>query len=164
MTNDEYRKIILTRIYEVLKPKGFKKKGNNFFKLENDVYLIVQLQSSISSAQNNLKLTVNLGIFSTLIEQSFSALNNPSLVNSHWRKRIGFLDEKKFDKWWTITNSGEAEIAGQEITKILQEKGLLVLSELNSTDKLISLWKKGESVGITDKQRQNFLEILRKNL
>ena len=161
MVNDEYRKIVLTKIYGVLKPEGFKKKGNNFLKPENDVYLIIQLQSSMFSTQNDLQLTVNLGVFSTLVEQFFSGLSNPSLVKCHWRERIGFLEEKNFDKWWTITNSDEAEIAGQEIIKILQEKGLPVLSGLDSTDKLISLWKKGKGAGITDKQRQSFLELLK---
>ena len=148
-------------MHEILKPKEFRKKDNNFFKQENDVYLVIQLQSSMFSSQNDLNLTVNLGVFSTLIKQSFSALNNPSLVNSHWRERIGFLNEKKFDKWWTITNFDEAEMTGREISKLLQEKVLPVLHSLNSTAKLTSLWEKGERTGITDYERQNFLEILK---
>ncbi len=161
MINDEYRKIILTKMHEILKIEEFRKKGNNFVKQENNVYLIIQLQSSMSSSQKNLNLTVNLGVFSTLIKQSFNALNNPSLVNSHWRERIGFLNEKKFDKWWTITNFDEAEITGREIAKLLQEKVLPVLYSLNSTAKLISLWEKGVGTKITDYERQKFLEILK---
>ena len=161
MINNEYRKIVLARMREVLKREGFKKNGSNFFKQENDVYLSVQLQSSVFSAQNDLKLTVNFGVFSILIKENFNVLNNPSLVNSHWRERIGFLDEGKSDKWWTITNLNEAEAAGREIAGILQEKGLPVLYNLNSTVKLILLWKKGKGAGITDYQRQKFLEMLK---
>lgn len=160
MINDEYRKIILKRMHEILKPAGFKKKDNNFFKQENDVYLIIQLQSSIFSSQNDLRLTVNLGIFSTLIKQSFSSFNNPSLINSHWRERIGFLTKENLDKWWTISNFEEAEKAGKEISNLLQEKALSVLYSLNSTANLISLWESGKGAGITDFERKNFLEIL----
>lgn len=157
MINDEYRKIVLAQMREVLKPEGFKKKGNNFFRRETDVYLFIQIQSSMSSSQNDLRLTVNLGIFSTLIEQS-----NPSLISSHWRERIGFLSEKKFDKWWTITNLEKAETAGAEISNLLQEKVLPLLYSLNSTAKLISYWENGEGGGITELERKKFLKILKR--
>jgi hypothetical protein len=157
MINDEYRKIVLAQMREVLKPEGFRKKGNNFFKPEQDVYLFIQIQSSMSSSQNDLRLTVNPGIFSTLIEQS-----KPSLISSHWRERIGSLTERKLDKWWTITSSAEAETAGAEISELLREKALPLLYSLNSTAKLISYWEKGGSAGITEYERERFLKKLKR--
>ncbi len=56
MINDEYRKIILTKMHEILKIEEFRKKGNNFVKQENNVYLIIQLQSSMSSSQKKIGL------------------------------------------------------------------------------------------------------------
>lgn len=161
MINDEFRKVVLTQMRETLKPAGFKKKGNNFFKQENDVYLIIQLQSSMFSSQYDLRVTINLGVFSTLLQDASGALNNPSLIKSHWRQRIGFLTEEKLDKWWTVTSFNEAQKTGLEISKLLTERVLPVLFSLDSTAKLISLWEKGESAGITDFQRNNFLEKLK---
>ncbi len=152
MINDEYRKIILTKLHEVLKPIGFKKKAHNFLNKQNDVYLIIQLQSSMSSYANHLKVTVNLGVFSTLISQ-----RSPSVWDSHWRQRIGFLTKERFDKWWTITTFEEAEKYGEEISNLAREKAVPLLFSLDSTEKLIQLWEKNEGEEITEGRRK-FIE------
>jgi|KBSMisStaDraftv2_1062788.scaffolds.fasta_scaffold2999971_1 hypothetical protein len=67
MTSKDFKKIITDQIKTVLKPRNFKKTGNNFKFSNGDLTYYVWLQSSTWSTANVLKATINIGIGSELL-------------------------------------------------------------------------------------------------
>lgn len=161
MTNDEYRKMILDKIREVLKPIGFKKQGNHFLWNINDVVCIVHFQSSAFSTQNDLTVTVNLGIFSFPIAEKIDYDGKPRIYSSHWQERIGIFTPKKTDVWWDIKNFDKAEKVGEEISQILQNIILPFFETVNSTEKLRHFWEKDKSRIIHFYDGRRYLHLLK---
>ena len=78
----------------------------------------------------------------------------------HYSRRIGsYLDEQQ-DKWWTIDSRLSAEITANEIVSIINNKVIPNFEALGTTNDLVSLWKNGGYIGITEGQRRNYLSLL----
>ena len=81
MSAETYKRTILTQLHTLLKPMGFRKKGQYFSMDKNDTVLFVQLQSSSKSTKDRLVVTINLGIFSrTVAERLGIHTNRTSLM------------------------------------------------------------------------------------
>jgi hypothetical protein len=156
----EHKNTILSRVYSVLKPEGFKKKGQLFTSERDSVVLFIQLQSSTSSTASVLKATVNLGIFSRAVAARIGHVREPSILEAHWRQRIGHLTADHHDKWWTVQTGPEAGRAGDEIAEVLASRALPVMLSLASTEKLKELWQTGSGGGLTEYQRREYLLAL----
>src|SRR5207249_1118622 len=99
MSNPEFTKTILTSMHQVLKPLGFRKWGSTFTKRVNeDVVLVINLQKSVWSSQDQVKATVHLGVFSLPLARELArrghwvrTLDTPTEADCHWQERIGFL-------------------------------------------------------------------------
>ena len=150
-------------IWEILKPRGFKKKGFKFVADSGDVLLIVQLQSSTSSTSSQKVLTANLGVFSkTLSGKMGYQISEPTVWDGHWQERLGWLMKDPSDKWWTVSAEDEAQAAGLEVAGLLKEVGIPLIESLNSTERLRELWQSGKFPGITQTQRDDYLAYLAK--
>lgn len=161
MINDEYRKIILTKMREVLKPAGFKKQNTHFLREINDIVCLVQLQSSPFATQTNLSVTVNLGVFSFPIAEVVGYKGNPRIYSSHWQERIGHFLPKKGDYWWSIKSFDQAEKTGAEISQILQNTILPFFETMNSTKKLKVFWENDKSHIIWFYDGRRYLHLLK---
>lgn len=169
MGNKEYTKTLLERLHAILKPCGFRKKGATFTRtIDDDVALLVNLQKSTGSDSASVRATVNLGVFSFVVSRACDhqdlwrhASATPSIWNCHWRERIGFLMPDPSDRWWTVTSVEEATKAGDEMGAALIRYGLPALDQVGSTDRLRALWARGESPGLSEKQREEYLAALR---
>ena len=160
MSSDTYKQIILTQLHTLLKPIGFRKKQQCFSAEQGDTVLFIQMQSSKKSTKNVLVVTINLGIFSRIVAESVRNTRAPNVYDAHWRARIGSLMPDESDKWWEVQSSDEAHLCGTEITSILTNRALPQMRGLASTDLLKSLWEKGKSPGLTDYQREQYLQAL----
>jgi hypothetical protein len=159
MASKEYKKIILDKIHERLKPRGFKKSGGNFTKTTGDMTYFVNIQSSRESTAETLKTTVNLEIASMTIAKIEDDLL-PIKYRRHWTERIGFFLDRPSDKWWTVFNEEEAEKASKEIVDIIEKKVLVEFERLKTTTDLVNLWKNDKCPGLTDKQRLKYLQLM----
>lgn len=158
MASKEYKKIILDKLHERLKPRGFKKSGANFTKTTDDMTYFLNLQSSRDSTATTLKTSVNLEIASLTIAKLEDDIL-PMKYRRHWTERIGFFLDKPFDKWWIIDNQEEAEEASKEIVDIVENKVLVEFDRLRTTVDLINLWKDDKCPGLTEKQRLKYLQL-----
>jgi hypothetical protein len=148
-------------MHDVLAAHGFRKSGSTFHRPLGDVVQLVQLQSSTRSTAQRLVATVNLAVFSTLLEARLGdPVPSPSVPGAHWRERIGHLAPARDDLWWEVTRPAEAEAAGAELAALLRDFGLPALAELDSTERLRALWEAGRSPGLTEGQRRRYLEAL----
>jgi len=158
----DYKRIILGQMRDLLKPQGFRKSASTFVAERNDVLLFVQLQSSTKTTRQTLIVTVNLGIVSLLLHHREGYQRKPNFLDSHWSERIGHFLLEGGDKWWEMNDSEGAVRAGAEITNILKLHGLPALEALAATERLRQLWQSGQRPGLTDFERKKYLALLDK--
>lgn len=157
-----FRKIITERIKVVLKPAGFTKKGNYFVFKQNDITYYISTQSSQSTTENMLIVTVNIGLASAGISRVHD-ISLPEDQQRHWEKRIGAYFPDHNDKWWSISSESEAVNAGNEIAAVLKLNVLPEILGIQSTKDLAALWKQGEYPGFSDKLANELLQLLEEN-
>lgn len=161
MSVQGFTSAVLERIQGVLKPIGYRKRGNTFLAERNDVLLLVQLQKSHKTTRDTLIATLNLGVFSPALSQKLGLVDErPTIPDCHWRQRIGDLLPEQSDKWWEIHSEEEAIAAGNEIAGLLERYGIPALEEVSSSAKLRTLWLSGQSPGLTEHQCQRYLGAL----
>lgn len=159
MNSKDYRKIISDKLNNLLKERQFKKKGSLFSFSNGDLIYFIEIQSSESSTSDVLRVTVNTEIASALISK-LDDISLPVEQQRHYSRRIGtYLDDKQ-DKWWTVDSLNSAEIAANEIVGIINDKVIPDFNVLRTTNDLASLWKNGVYIGITEKQKRNYLHLL----
>ena len=107
MTSKDFKKIIIDKLTEILKPNGFKKSGSTFSSSNGDLTYFVNLQSSQSSTPTILKTTVNIEIYSATVYK-LQDTSLPEKWSRHFTERIGSLLDNPHDKWWTIENKKQA--------------------------------------------------------
>ncbi|WP_181161692.1 MULTISPECIES: DUF4304 domain-containing protein [Flavobacterium] len=159
MMSKDYKKVILDKLTRELKEQHFKKKGNLFSFSNGDLTYFIGVQSSQSSTASILKLTVNTEIASV----SISKLDDTSLPiehQRHYNRRIGFYLDDKQDKWWTVESIDSAIKAANEIAEIIGEKVIPNFETIRSTSDLVTLWRNGGWLGITEGQRKHYLSLL----
>ena len=160
VTNSKaYKKIIIDSLSLLLKPLGYKRKGNVFTFAINDLTYYLSLQSSQSSTAQRLKMTINIEMSSLRLDP-FRDERLPQSANRIYWERIGTYSDDKTDKWWIINNVDEAKLASEEICNLLKSKVLVQIGLFKSTDDLIAVWKEGKCRGMTDFQRKYYLELL----
>lgn len=158
MTSKDFKKIILTGLSEILKPKQFKKSGANFTFSNGDLVYFINLQSSQSSTANILKVTVNIEIASTLLAK----LEDTSLPEKdirHYANRIGSFLPTHQDKWWAIDSIETAQKASQEINTIISNDIFNLFEKLKTTNDLAELWNTEKAVRLTEVERKKYLDL-----
>jgi len=159
MTTKDFKKIILDKLKDILKPRHFKKTGNSFSVLTDDLGYFINLQSSINSTSEILKVTVNIRISSKVIYR-LEDVSVPEHFRWHYTERIGqFLNDRQ-DKWWEIKNNEEAIKTAEEISVMINDKILPLFNQLKTTSDLVNLWKQGTNMGLSLNKAQEYLLLL----
>jgi hypothetical protein len=159
LTSKDYKKVILDKLTSVLKERHFKKKGNVFSYSNGDLTYFIGLQSSQSSTVDVLKLTVNTEISSSIISK-LDDISLPIQHQRHYNRRIGSYLEGKQDKWWSVDSQKSAEQAANDIAEIITEKVIPNFNNLKTTNHLVTLWRDGGWIGISEGQRKYYLSLL----
>lgn len=159
MTSKDFKKIIIERLKEVLKPIGFKKNGSTFSFTNGDLTYFINIQSSQSSTATILKVTVNIEIYSSIIYK-LQDTSLPEKWSRHYTQRIGAMFDTHQDKWWTIENGKEATEAANEIADITNNRVLPTFDKLKTTNDLADLWRQSKYTGLTENQRKEYLSLL----
>jgi hypothetical protein len=163
VTAAAYKKTILTTLASALLPARFRRRGATFVRRSADVLHLVQLQSSQKSTEKAAIVTVNLGVFSTVVEMARGgSITAPTEADCHWRQRLGFVMPAGRDIWWEADTAATAMKVGAELAGTVSVHGLPALDELASTAALVRLWQSGASPGLTGRQRRDYLAALAK--
>jgi hypothetical protein len=152
---------VFNHIAEALRPAGYRRAGNTFYAERDEVLLLVQIQRSTTSSAGRTLITLNLGVYlKCLADRTGPTGRGASIPGCHWRERIGFLTPERRDRWWPVTDEASAGQVGHEFASILREAALPALESLASAAALRETWRSGRSPGLTDVQRQRYLEML----
>ena len=166
MPAKDYEEKILTSMLSVLYPFGYSKQRALFVKqLSDDVVQMIQLQKSQASTKEHLRVTVNVGVLSLPLAKRLGYHEQkPQIPLCHWRVRLGHLMPMKQDRWWEVKESSDAEEVGREIADLLTNYAIPSVEEVNTTEKLRSLWESDRCPGLTDFQRIEYLTLLQNNI
>jgi hypothetical protein len=156
-TNALVTSILLTAVAGCLRPDGFRRRGRQFERKLNDLVHIIHLQKSTSSNAEMVIATLNVSMFVPVLSPGTPV----SEVGSHYRSRIGELMPERNDFWWEACSEAEAEHAGSTMCYALVSFALPVLNKFTCARDLLAHWETGRSEGITDRQRQMYMQRLR---
>jgi len=141
---EKFDKIIKTCFHKQLKPLGFKKRNNNFYRNVGALGHIIRVQKSSFSTKHEISFTVNVGIFSPeywLSEYNFKSKSEPPTYptepESIIRLRIGrFINGS--DRWYDLDTSTKESSIMEELKITLEEKILPFFNRLTSNIELMS--------------------------
>lgn len=155
-------KVVVQAVKDRLISAGFKCSRMLCRKETEDCLLLIKLQKSVDSRKDRLIVTANIGVYSLVLGDKIGNRSDDFQDQSfwHWSSRIGRLMPVHQDKWWTATNADDLQIVAQEIAEAIVEFALPALENLDSTEKLVHLWKKDISPGLTEVQRTKLLSLL----
>ena len=109
----------------ILKPLGFKKKGNNFYRQLPDLGQIINVQKSSSYSKEHIKFTINTGLFIPEYWLTFYNYHNgeipdyPTEPICAIRQRIGQL-KYNIDKWFDLEpNTDIVALKSETVDNIL---------------------------------------------
>lgn len=138
----KFEKIISEGFHELLKPRGFKKKGNNFYLRLDTIGQIVNVQKSAFGNRENIRFTINTGIFVPAVWLEFfdkTGKGIPEYPNESGcliRKRLGNI-RKQGDIWFEIQEHTDEQQLIEEIRINLKEFILPYFDRLVSTENLL---------------------------
>lgn len=139
LTFDE---VVKSGFHEVLKPLGFRKKANNFYKSVNTIGHVINIQKSISSTKSNILFTVNLGIFVPEYWLTVYNYHNkgvpdfPTEPECAIRTRIGNLKNQS-DTWYEISEQTDKGTLIAEVTKNLTDFILPYFNRFTNTEQML---------------------------
>ncbi|PKN92411.1 MAG: hypothetical protein CVU44_14840 [Chloroflexi bacterium HGW-Chloroflexi-6] len=111
----------------LLKTYRFRKSGRTFYRQVDEIWQVLNVQSSQSNFGLIEKFTINLGIYHPIIAQlagkSFST-GYPKEYECTIRKRIGHLMQSQGDYWWEIDPSTNLEVLAKQVNSTVEEFGL----------------------------------------
>ena len=140
----KFDKVVKDSFQATLKPLGFKKKGNNFYKQENGIGHIINLQKSTYYSKDHIHFTINTAVF---LPEYWTAFYNyfdkpvpeyPTEPECILRQRIGTLTNDN-DTWFDITSDTDEEEMIQEMKTNLNQYILPHFGRVLSKDMLVDL-------------------------
>ncbi|HLD53318.1 MAG TPA: DUF4304 domain-containing protein [Sediminibacterium sp.] len=125
VTEQNFEIIIKDCFQTILKPLGFKKKGNNFYRQLQDLGQIINVQKSSLYSKDHISFTINTGLFIPEYWLTFYTYHNGTIPDYPTepicaiRQRIGKL-KYNIDKWFDLDPSTDiAALKNETIDNIL---------------------------------------------
>ncbi|WP_426791862.1 DUF4304 domain-containing protein [Sphingobacterium sp. WOUb80] len=142
-TQEKFDRIIKESFIKILKPLGFKKKANNFYLPLEKIGHIINIQKSYYSTKDDIRFTINVGIFSPEYWLACFNFHNkgvpayPTEPECMIRKRISYMRGLP-DIWYNITTMTDVEELIAEMKYNISSFILPFFEKLNTEQKLIN--------------------------
>jgi len=148
MIPSEIRDRIREGLFPTLSTHGFKGRSSTFSREVGDVVHLLQLQASQDNSSESARFTLNVAVW----VPALAAESKPSVADSHWNRRLGYLSPENSDLWWQANDFEMADDAAKDIANRINSFAVPALDQLRSTDELLALWRSGSSPGLTGVQ------------
>lgn len=158
-------KIFIKELSPLLNLISFNKKGNNFYLEFDKNYGVVNFQKSRDSTKEEVRFTINFGVYSSFLGQlidGYNDLTKPEVEQCQWRARVGAFMPGSPDYWWDINITDNFKSITAKVMEAVQS---VVVPELNkrlSDEGLINCWMKESYAGTTEIGRFKYLTTLLK--
>lgn len=143
--------IVKEGFHAALKPVGFRKKGNNFYRQLKDLGHIVNIQKSQWGSKNDIQFTINCGIFSPEYWRGLSYNEGkevpeyPVEPSCLLRKRIGELRHKG-DTWYEVNEIADETNLIDGMKENIDQYILPWFNKIQSTQDFITVIKQENRV------------------
>ena len=124
IAEEKFNQVVKYSFQEVLKPLGFKRKKNTFYKPYEGFGQIINLQKSIYNSKEHINFTVNIGLFLPEFYKVYMRAEPPSFPSEPdcvVRQRAGWLLGGN-DKWWDITGETDGAALSEELKRVVFQK------------------------------------------
>jgi Domain of unknown function (DUF4304) len=141
----------------LLRPHGFKTRGNGFWRETDGLLQDIGFQASMWGDSRSGRFTINVGVTHPEMYALFvrrPAPKNPSSAQWPITQRIGFLMSDKHDHWWIVDETTDIPTLGKDVASILEAAALPFLEALRAPEQLRSYLAIGHWVGIPELQVQ----------
>jgi hypothetical protein len=146
--------ILITEVFTpVLKPLGYRKKANNFYKSLNGIGKIINIQKNKYSSKDHISFTINTGIFSpeywnvTYNYFNKPIPNYPTEPDCILRRRIGNLLNTG-DIWYEINAETDIGALKTEQSRNLLTVILPYFESINSNEDILNELDKGTALTV----------------
>ncbi|WP_159732463.1 DUF4304 domain-containing protein [Sphingobacterium sp. 18053] len=163
-TQEKFDRIIKESFIEILKPLGFKKKANNFYLQLEKIGHIINIQKSYYSTKDDIRFTINVGIFSPEYWLACFNYHNkdvpayPTEPECMIRERISGMRGLP-DIWYNITPMTDIEELITEMKYNISSFILPFFEKLNTVQKLINELEASETLLHTAAKMTFFTEL-----
>jgi len=163
-TQEKFERIIKESFIKILKPLGFKKKANNFYLPLEKIGHIINIQKSYYSTKDDIRFTINVGIFSPEYWLACFNYHNkdvpayPTEPECMIRERISCIRGLP-DIWYNITTTTDIEELIAEMKYNISSFILPFFEKLNTVQKLINELEASETLLHTAAKMTFFTEI-----
>ncbi len=141
---------------------GFKKSGNTLRFISGNSVALVEFQKSTSNTSEKLLFTVNLAVVcGPLLDVESVPLNKAHSIDGHLRVRIGKFLLDQPDKWWRINSATDVDAIVNEVANLICDIAVPYLLRYVNTNELLALWESGQSPGLTEGARINYVASLK---
>jgi tetratricopeptide (TPR) repeat protein len=143
----KFDKMVKESFWQILKPLGFKRKGNKFYLKMEDLGQLISFQKSNHNSQGHIHFTINVGIF---VPECFQAMyakipdEFPSIQHCLFQERIGIL-KTQFDTWYDIKEDTDEAKLIIEMKENLLDFILPYFEKAKKLEDLMSYIKKNEA-------------------
>ncbi|MGJ1227207.1 DUF4304 domain-containing protein [Sphingobacterium siyangense] len=161
---EKFDKIIKESFIKILKPLGFKKKANNFYLPLEKIGHIINIQKSYYSTKDDIRFTINVGIFSPEYWLACFNYHNkdvpayPTEPECMIRERISGMRGLP-DIWYNITPMTDIEELIAEMKYNISSFILPFFEKLNTVQKLINELEASETLLHTAAKMTFFAEL-----
>ncbi len=163
-TQEKFDRIIKESFIEILKPLGFKKKANNFYLPLEKIGHIINIQKSRYSTKDDIRFTINVGIFSPEYWLACFNYHNkdvpayPTEPECMIKERISCMRGLP-DIWYNITTTTDIEELIAEMKYNISSFILPFFEKLNTVQKLINELEASETLLHTAAKMTFFAEL-----
>jgi hypothetical protein len=113
-----------------------------------DVFHLLQLEASQDNSSDSARFTMNVAVWAPVLASD----SKPSVADSHWNRRLGYLGPENTDLWWQANDVEMADEVARDIASRINSYAMPALDRIRSTDDLLALWRSGTSPGLTGVQ------------
>ncbi|MBI1922766.1 DUF4304 domain-containing protein [Candidatus Poribacteria bacterium] len=140
--------ILKKHLTPLLKPLGFRKRGNIYELCRGELSWIIDVQRSRWNDTEEAQFTLNCGVYVKGVLSTYLDLpepNAPTLPYCCISVRMGMLNVEKVDKWWKLCEDDDVESIdgrmGSEIQERIQWDVLPFLRQFKSLQDVVSYLK-----------------------
>jgi hypothetical protein len=131
--------IVTEGLTPCLKPLGFKKKGRDFYRVDEEPIAVINVQSSKWNSGADGQFTLNLGrYFPALakLEGNAASKEIPKEYDCSLRARIGMLLPDNKDLWWDVSASTDSALLAKNVQNLTKTYALPWLDRVASINSL----------------------------
>jgi hypothetical protein len=148
--------LVVAELRDLLKPRGFVKRGNRFGLRRGDDWGVIDFQMhNLATTKESVSFVINLGVWIRAFEDVPQG-DPPAISRCHWNRRVGGEPPEADERWWIIDRETDLARVVPLVTRAI-EAALPMLEQHMNAATIIGLFLQGKNadlrIGISYRDR-----------